>query len=100
MNQDLERFRTAVRDSAELREKVASARNPEELVTFARSKGYSFSSADLDEWSKRMSAGRLTDDELELIAGGVGSQTAGGGNTSIWGKIKSIMFGVDPSFYD
>ena len=42
----------------------------------------------------------LADAELEVIIGGGGSQTAGGGNTSLWGKIKSLMFGVDASFYD
>ena len=42
----------------------------------------------------------LADAELDAVDGGGGTQTAGGGNTSLWGKIKSLMFGVDASFYD
>jgi hypothetical protein len=42
---------------------------------------------------------KLSDRDLAEISAGYGSQTAGGGNTSIWGKIKSLWFGVDASFY-
>lgn len=40
----------------------------------------------------------LPDLQIEAVSG-ARSQTAGGGNTSIWGKIKSVWFGVDASFY-
>jgi len=33
------------------------------------------------------------------VRGGQATQTAGGGNSSGWAKIKSIMFGVDASFF-
>ena len=47
-----------------------------------------------------INAGELSEADLAAIVGGENSQTAGGGNTSIWGKIKSVVFGVDPNFYD
>jgi alcohol dehydrogenase class IV len=45
-------------------------------------------------------ADQLSGAELDTIVAGGGTQTAGGGNTSIWGKIKGLMFGVEPSFFD
>jgi len=40
----------------------------------------------------------LSDAQLEQVSAGA-TETAGGGSTSTWKKIKSLIFGVDASFF-
>ncbi|HEY2573836.1 MAG TPA: Nif11-like leader peptide family RiPP precursor [Verrucomicrobiaceae bacterium] len=101
---EIDRFHEEVRKDPEFKRGVGKAADAKALVAFAAGKGFQFTAEELEQWSKPKLAGELTDADLTAVIGGKGTQpatqTAGGGNTSIWGKIKSIAFGVDASFYD
>jgi hypothetical protein len=55
------------------------------FVSFANARGYKFSAG-----------AQITDANLELAVGGVGT---GDGGPLAWNAIKSALFGVDASFF-
>lgn len=95
---EIERFDHAVRGSEQLREGLRSAQGPEDVVAYAASNGYRFSASELEQWASKQPGGELSERELETVSGGI-YNTTGGGNPSVWSKIKSVWFGVDASFY-
>jgi predicted ribosomally synthesized peptide with nif11-like leader len=98
MISELDRFHTAVRESPQLLQGLQSANSPEDLVGFAASQGYNFSARELETWGTEKVGSELTDADLETVAGGQNTGTAGGGTNSNWRKIRLWLVGVHSEF--
>jgi predicted ribosomally synthesized peptide with nif11-like leader len=88
---EVERFVSELKDNAELRAELSShASGLGSVVEFAKDKGYDIS---LDEASAYIQgqAGRdLSDEQLDGIAGGKGSDTA----TQVQQTVEAVQIGV------
>ena len=98
MISEIERFRTAVSGSPELRKGLESANGADELdsvASYASSKGYNFSASELEEYGKQKAGSELSDSELDTVAGGT---TGAGSGNSLGRKIRLWLVGVDVNF--
>ena len=76
MNDTLTKFRNAVADSTDLQEKVKAGAD---LVALGRDNGFEFTQEELESgWEELQKSDEgLTDFELDVVAGGVSSNSAG-----------------------
>lgn len=101
MISEIERFHSAVGGSPELRQGLQSASGPDEfgsIVSYAASKGYSFSAGELEEWGKQKVGGELSAADLDTVTGGADGTTGSGAGNSLGRKIRLWMVGVDVNF--
>ena len=66
---EIERFAADLKSSEALRAEVEKAKADMSMVAFAASKGYVFTADDMKDYAK---ASKLTDAELDGVAGGAG----------------------------
>ena len=76
MNETLTNFRQAVADSTDLQEKVKAGAD---LVALGKDNGFEFTQEELESgWEELQKSDEgLTDFELDVVAGGVSSNSAG-----------------------
>ena len=74
MNETLTKFRNAVADSTDLQEKVKAGAD---LVALAKESGFEFTQEELESgWEELQESDEgLTDFELDLVSGGMGSKS-------------------------
>tara|TARA_B100000315_G_scaffold43793_1_gene38742 strand:- start:2884 stop:3189 length:306 start_codon:yes stop_codon:yes gene_type:complete len=68
----MEQFREAINGNKEWQEEVRNFGENDDMVSYAKGKGYEFSTEDYKEYRENEMVEELSDFELESIAGGKG----------------------------
>lgn len=69
--QSLHQFLDKAKKDSSLKQRLADASNPKEVITLGKQWGYNFSEQDMQQATKeRMKSGEVSQDDLENVSGG------------------------------
>ncbi|MFH2047558.1 MAG: Nif11-like leader peptide family RiPP precursor [Pseudomonadota bacterium] len=89
-NEEIKRFQTEVKGKKNLQDELAAAGSDmDKIVSIANKNGYKFSKDELTKFAEEAKS-RLSDDDLEKVAGGAGNATA----VTVTGVVVTVCVGV------
>jgi predicted ribosomally synthesized peptide with nif11-like leader len=77
----MEQFREAINGNKEWQEEVRNFGENDDMVSYAKGKGYEFSTEEYKEYREKDMVEELSDFELESVAGGKGAMGGLGGRS-------------------